>query len=52
MIDNLFNQFRAPLDLAGRILLALIFLASGFGKIGDWSQTRREGATARNETTT
>ena len=25
--------------LAGRILLALIFLASGLGKVGDWSQT-------------
>lgn len=39
MIDNLFNQFRAPLDLAGRILLALIFITAGYGKIGGYEGT-------------
>ena len=33
------------LTLLGRILLSLIFILSGFGKIGDWSGTARSMAT-------
>ncbi|MFP5440425.1 MAG: DoxX family protein [Gammaproteobacteria bacterium] len=39
MIDNLFKQFAAPLDLAGRILIALIFVIAGYGKIGGYEGT-------------
>lgn len=39
MIDNLFKQFAAPLDLAGRILIALIFVIAGYGKIGGYDGT-------------
>jgi putative oxidoreductase len=34
---NLKSEF--CLTLLGRILLSLIFILSGFGKIGDWSGT-------------
>ncbi|HEY1598041.1 MAG TPA: DoxX family protein [Pirellulales bacterium] len=35
-----------PLNLAGRMLLALIFVASGFGKIADWEGTQGYMASA------
>jgi putative oxidoreductase len=36
---NLNRKIEPWLTLLGRILLSLIFLLSGFGKIGDWSGT-------------
>lgn len=39
MIDAIFDRFKAPLDLAGRILLALIFIVAGYGKIGGYDGT-------------
>ncbi|MFZ5722505.1 MAG: DoxX family protein [Pseudomonadota bacterium] len=39
MFDNLFRQFAAPLDLAGRIFIALIFVIAGYGKIGGYDGT-------------
>lgn len=39
MFDKLFDQFRAPLDLAGRAGLALIFIVAGYGKIGGYEGT-------------
>ena len=32
-------KIESCLTLLGRILLSLIFILSGFGKIGDWSGT-------------
>lgn len=39
MFDSLFDRFRAPLDLAGRVLLALIFITAGYTKIGSYEGT-------------
>lgn len=39
MFDRLFDQVRAPLDLVGRIGLALIFIVAGYGKIGGYDGT-------------
>lgn len=39
-MNALFDKFSAPLDLAGRILLALIFVAAGAGKIGGYAGTQ------------
>lgn len=39
MIDNRINKFAAPLDVAGRFLLALIFIVAGYGKIGGYEGT-------------
>lgn len=38
-LDALFDRFRAPLDLAGRILLAAIFIIAGYAKIGGYAGT-------------
>lgn len=39
MFDKLFDQFRNPLDLAGRVGLALIFIVAGYGKIKGYDAT-------------
>jgi len=39
MLDSLFDRFRAPLDLVGRIGLAYIFVLGGVGKIGGYAAT-------------
>ncbi|MFZ5757166.1 MAG: DoxX family protein [Pseudomonadota bacterium] len=39
MLDNLFNRFAAPLDLAGRILISVIFVMAGYSKIGSYEGT-------------
>lgn len=39
MFDNLYRQFAAPIDLAGRLLIALIFVVAGYGKIGGYDGT-------------
>jgi putative oxidoreductase len=39
ILDRLIDRFSAPLDLAGRILLSLIFITAGWGKIGGYEGT-------------
>ncbi len=36
MLTVLFDRFRAPLDMAGRVLLSVIFIVAGYGKIGGY----------------
>lgn len=39
MLTALFDRFRAPLDLAGRALLSVIFIVAGYSKIGGYEGT-------------
>lgn len=39
-MKSIADTFSAPADLAGRILLALIFIVAGFGKIGGYAGTQ------------
>ncbi len=39
LFDNLFDRFKAPTDLAGRVLLSLIFIVAGYSKIGGYAGT-------------
>lgn len=39
MFDSLFDRFKAPTDLAGRVLLSLIFIIAGYSKIGGYEGT-------------
>lgn len=39
MFDNLIQRFAAPLDLAGRVLIAIIFVVAGYTKIGGYEGT-------------
>lgn len=39
ILDKHIDRFAAPLDLAGRILLSLIFIAAGWSKIGGYEGT-------------
>jgi putative oxidoreductase len=39
VFDALFDRFRAPLDLVGRIGLSVIFVLAGYGKIGGYAAT-------------
>lgn len=39
-MKTLADSFAAPADLAGRILLALIFVVAGFGKIAGYAGTQ------------
>ncbi len=39
LLDKRFDRFKAPTDLAGRVLLSLIFIVAGYGKIGGYAGT-------------
>tara|TARA_R110002167_G_scaffold183730_3_gene384168 strand:+ start:218 stop:718 length:501 start_codon:yes stop_codon:yes gene_type:complete len=39
-MKSIVDTFAAPLDLAGRVLLALIFVTAGFGKIAGYAGTQ------------
>jgi putative oxidoreductase len=39
MLDSFIDRFRSPLDLVGRVGLALIFVVAGYGKIGGYEGT-------------
>lgn len=39
LLDNLFDRFKAPTDLVGRVLLSVIFIVAGYGKIGGYEGT-------------
>jgi len=39
LFDNLFDRFKAPIDLVGRVLLSLIFIVAGYSKIGGYAGT-------------
>jgi len=39
MFDALFDRFKAPADLAGRVLLSAIFIIAGYSKIGGYEGT-------------
>lgn len=39
-MNSIANRFASPLELAGRILLALIFVSSGLNKIGGYAGTQ------------
>lgn len=39
LLDNLFDRFRAPTDLAGRVMLSVLFIVAGYGKIGGYDGT-------------
>ena len=45
---NMNLKIESCLTLLGRILLSLIFILSGFGKIGDWSGTASYMASKRD----
>lgn len=38
-LDTVFDRFKAPFDLAGRALLAVIFIFAGYAKIGGYEGT-------------
>ncbi|GLR25654.1 DoxX family protein [Limnobacter litoralis] len=38
-VSNILNQFEAPLTIVARVLLALMFLLAGWGKLTGFSQT-------------
>jgi len=39
-MNALVEKFAAPVDLAGRLLLALIFISAGAGKVGGYAGTQ------------
>ena len=39
MLDNLYKQFTAPLDLTCRVLIAVLFVVAGYSKIGGYDGT-------------
>ncbi|MEQ9638632.1 MAG: DoxX family protein [Alphaproteobacteria bacterium] len=39
-MNTIVNRFASPLELAGRILLALIFVSSGLNKVGAYAGTQ------------
>ena len=39
LLDNLFDRFRAHTDLAGRVMLSILFIVAGYGKIGGYDGT-------------
>ena len=39
MLDNLYKQFAAPLDLTCRVLIAVLFVVAGYSKIGGYDGT-------------